>query len=109
MERGLREISHDVSIINNWSTSNGNLNAKKTQVLVCGKRRLVRQVREALFHQSLNLFFGTDRLLAINKVKNMRVHHVNHSLQQVYCILRQLYHFNNILHVRNVSFSMKQL
>jgi hypothetical protein len=76
--------------------------------MVCGKPRLVQQVKEALLQQNLNLFLGDDRLLPVDKVKNLGVyfdegltgiHQVNHILQQVYCRLRQLYHFNNILPV----------
>jgi hypothetical protein len=107
MERGLREINHDLSVINNWSSMNGLLlNAGKTQVMICGKPRQVVPVKEALFQQSLNLFLGAERLLPTNVVKNLGVfldegltgvHHVNHILRQVYCRLRQLYHFNHLL------------
>jgi hypothetical protein len=107
MERGLREINHDLSVINNWSSMNGLLlNAKKTQVMVCGKPRQVLPVKEALLQQDLNLFLGVEKLLPADKVKNLGVyfdesltgvHQVNHILQQIYCRLRQLYHFNHLL------------
>jgi hypothetical protein len=108
MERGLGELNHDLSIINNWSNTNGILKCQTTQVMVCGKRRLVQQVKEALLQQNLNLFLDDNRLLPADKVKNLDVyfaeglsgiHQGNHILQQVYCRLRQLYHFNNILPV----------
>jgi Reverse transcriptase (RNA-dependent DNA polymerase) len=109
MERGLRELNHDLSIINNWSNMNGLLlNANKTQVMVCGKPRQVQPVKEALFERNLDLYLGTERLLPSDKVKNLGlyfdealtgIHQVNHILKQVYCRLRQLFHFNHLLPV----------
>jgi hypothetical protein len=76
--------------------------------MVCGKPRLVQPVKEALLRQRVNLYLGPDRLLPLDKVKNLGVyfdealtgiHQISHILQQVYGRLRQLYHFNNILSV----------
>jgi hypothetical protein len=107
METGLAELNHDLSILNNWSRLNGlRLNAAKTQVLVCGKPRDVRPLKDALLDQTIGLFLGCDRLRPTNVVKNLGVfmdesltgiHHVNHILKQVYLRLRQLYYFNHIL------------
>lgn len=107
MERGIREINHDLSIINNWSNMNGlRLNAGKTQVMVCGKPRFVQPVKEALVNETFSLVLGTEKLMPSEKVKNLGVffdegltgvHQVNHILKQVYCRLRQLYHFNHLL------------
>lgn len=109
MERGIREVNHDLNAINNWSLTHGlRLNAQKTQVLVCGKPRQVLPVKEALIQQNLNLFLGVDKLVPTSKVKNLGVffdesltgvHQVNHILQKTYCRLRQLYHFNHLLSV----------
>jgi hypothetical protein len=83
------------------------LNAKKTQVMICGCQ--VVPVKEALLQKSLNLFLGVERLLPTNVVKNLGVffdegltgvHHVNHILRQVYCHLRQLFHFNHLLPIK---------
>jgi hypothetical protein len=69
IERGLTEINHDLSVINNWSSINGLLlNAKETQVIICGKPRQVVPVKEALLQKNLNLFLGAERLLPTNVV-----------------------------------------
>jgi hypothetical protein len=54
MERGLREINHDFSVINNWSSMNGLLlNAKKTQIMM---PRQVVPYKDALLQRSLSLY-----------------------------------------------------